>query len=303
MIDTNTGEVTESALSIISDNLPDVFYNIAAAPVSEEQAAILTAPLDIDDIDILPIGEVYLTQSRYRIRLNKAFRPGGWAMRPLSRPYVKDELAMQEWALYANAQFMAYAVGGAEYRDSNQRMNWSDVLETVKSNALMRLCKDLGIGSECWNKRFTESFKADYCFKVWVTDRNNKTKALWRRMDRNHFDGETGIVQDSPNQDKYTSGKSPKKQAPESPQKPLQSVTEATVAAGHSPEIPTTPKDLMAEVNRQLGQPYYNNPVHICNALGIKWPNPKDENLKQIYADILTAALDHAKERQLEKVT
>jgi hypothetical protein len=226
-IDPQTGEVQDAkALTIFS---PDTFVNIAVKPVSDEQATILLDKIDPDDLDVLPTGEVYLTQAKYRARLNKAFRPGGWAMRPLGSPYIKDELAMQEWALYANGQFLAYAVGGAEYKASNQRMNWSDVLETLKSNALMRLCKDLGIAAECWNKQFTESFKAQYCFKVWVEDQK---RPQWRRMDSNPLYKERGIVEDSPNKEKYVKGQTKKQEQVETPiteRKPAQAGQAAVI--------------------------------------------------------------------------
>lgn len=232
-IDPQTGEVTEKALTVYS---PDTFVNITAKPVADDQAAVLLAEIDPDDLDILPTGEVYLTQAKYRQRLNKAFKPGGWAMRPLGSPYIKDGLAMQEWALYANGQFLAYAVGGAEYRESNQRMNWSDVLETLKSNALMRLCKDLGVASECWNKRFAETFKAQYCVKVFVEGQN---RPQWRRYDGNPLYKERGIAPDSPNRDKYDQ---PTPTQPQSPKQP------ATVEQKQpAPPSPAPAKSVVAE--------------------------------------------------------
>jgi hypothetical protein len=112
---------------------------------------------------------------------------------------------MQEWALYAQGQFISAAVGGAEYQEENNRMTWSDVLETIKSNALMRLCKDLGIASECWDKKFTRKFQQEYCVQVWV---DGKNRPLWRRMDSPAFYKEKGPTDDSPNKEKLFKGKS-----------------------------------------------------------------------------------------------
>lgn len=204
----NENDTSNNTAIVPIHNLsPEVFNNIARKPVSPEQAEVLLTATNHDDLDILPTGEVYLTQSKYRQRLNQAFDPGGWAMRPLSPPYVKDNLAMQEWALYANdGQFLAYAVGGATYQEDNRRMDWSDTLETVKSNALMRLCKDLGIALECWDKKFVSEFRAKYCVKVW---RKNYDKPQWRRADAEPFYDETGPVQDSPKPKQPNSQPSP----------------------------------------------------------------------------------------------
>ena len=98
-------------------------------------------------------------------------------------------------------------------------MDWSDILETVKSNALMRLCKDLGIASECWDKRFTTDFKAQYCVKVWVESKN---RPQWRRLDSEPFYKETGLVQDSPNQEQYNWPGKSEKQKPEQPKQRAQ---------------------------------------------------------------------------------
>lgn len=272
-IDTQTGEVIETTLTVIPEAIPDIFTDIAAKPVTDEQAAILLAETDPDDLDILPTGEVYLSQARYRQRLNQAFKPGAWAMRPLSKPYIKDNLAMQEWALYANGQFIAYAVGGAEYSESNQRMNWSDVLETVKSNALMRLCKDLGIASECWNKRFTEAFKAGHCVKVFVEGR---PKPQWRRLDSDPFYKETGATNDSPNRDRYevpgrgktgTPGKVEREQ-PKAPA-PSTSPANAPVSTSEKPyRFPSTAASKFFEKVQSVTSNHYKDGADLEQTLG-----------------------------------
>src|SRR3990172_13139379 len=64
----------------------ETYVGISARPVTEEQAHALCEPLTDDEVDIKPdsFGAVYLSHSGYRRRLNKAFRPGGWALRRLS---------------------------------------------------------------------------------------------------------------------------------------------------------------------------------------------------------------------------
>lgn len=207
-INPETGEVQESALITYSSLAPEIYTNISQRPVEPEQAEILLDNTNPDELDILPTGEIYLPQNRYRQRLNQAFGPGGWAMRPLSQAHIQENLAIQEWALYASGQFMAYAVGKAKLIESNERMDWGDVLESIKSNALMRLCKDLGIAMECWDKRFTAKFKADYCIQIW---RESQTKPQWRRVDAEPWYDETGTVQN-----KISKPSPPKQQPPQS---------------------------------------------------------------------------------------
>ena len=56
--------------------------------------------------------------------------------------------------------------------------------EGVKSNALMRCCKDLGIASELWDPIFIKNWLADYAVEVSASHVTTKQyKRLWRRKD------------------------------------------------------------------------------------------------------------------------
>lgn len=53
-------------------------------------------------------------------------------------------------------------------------------VEGCKSNALMRCCKDLGIGSELWDPTFIRYFKKTQMQEVWVEHMTTKKKrTLW----------------------------------------------------------------------------------------------------------------------------
>jgi hypothetical protein len=78
----------------------------------------------------------------------------------------------------------------------------------VKSNALTRCCKDLGIGSECWDRSWCEDWRDKHAVHVYVAeksrDRDSRgsmvTKDYWRRTSAHPFHGELEPVKDSPNQ-------------------------------------------------------------------------------------------------------
>ena len=146
-----------------------------------------------DEIDILPDGSVYLTQTRYRRRLVEAFGPGGWGMKPLNGETLKDNILFQKWALVVDGHVVGSAVGKAEYFESG-RTDMADAAETVKSNALMRCCKDLGIAWQCWDKRFTERYRRERCVQVRVVKRYGRNagqaEILWRRTDAEPLEGE-----------------------------------------------------------------------------------------------------------------
>jgi len=189
VVDTESGEQVPMPVPAAVDP----YAGIASEPVSEEQAKELMAKVDDADLDILPTGEIYLSQIGYRRRLNNTFRPGGWALRPLGKPTMQDKTLMQEWALYVGGRFMASAWGEAEYHENNDRQSYATAAESLKSNALMRCCKDIGIASECWDRHFTEPFKAKYCVKVWREKaKQGKGEYQWRRKDAPKFYDEKG---------------------------------------------------------------------------------------------------------------
>lgn len=266
-VDTETGELAIIP-TIDPDVTLDVFTGLSETPVTKDQSSILLADANPDELDILPTGEVYPPQVMVRRRLMKAFGPAGWGMRPLSRPKITGNQIIQEWALYANGRFLSYTVGGADYQPTNSRLNWSDATESLKSNALVRLCKDLGMFSECWDHRWTENWKRTYAVKVFVTQKDNSVKAQWRRLDREPFYKETGATDDSPNKDKYKKPQATQKPAPQQTQKTTVSKPADNGSQPPKPEpvapAPQTPvptpapapeKEPVSELEQHFGTP------------------------------------------------
>jgi len=186
----------------------DTYPGISEKPVSEDQAKALCDPVTDDEVDIKPdgFGAVYLGHHGYRRRLNKAFRPGGWALRRLT-PYTFDkdrQIAYAEFALYGEGRYLGSATGEQRIPENNNEMSHGDIIEGLKSNALMRCCKDLGVAMECWDLKWTNDFRRRLCVKVWVKpNAQGQAKMRWRRLDADPFFGETGLVNDSPNREAY----------------------------------------------------------------------------------------------------
>jgi ribonuclease HI len=186
-VNTQTGEVIEAR---------DFggYAGVATVALSREQADTLAEMLPDEAHDILPTGEVYVSQVHYRRLLNKVFGPGGWALVPrgpfASQKGAKTETITREYALVGpGGRFISEAIGEAEYQPTNDRMSYASACEACKSNALTRCCKDLGIASECWDKRFCEKWIAGHAIQVW---RKGGGKPQWRRKDATPFYDETG---------------------------------------------------------------------------------------------------------------
>lgn len=167
------------------------YAGVATVALLPDKAKALVEPFEDEAYDILPTGEVYVSQVHYRRRLNAVFGPGAWALVPRGPFSMNGNTITREYALVGpGGRFISEAIGEAEYQPTNDRMTYASACEAAKSNALTRCCKDLGIASECWDKRFAERFKAEKCGAFWR--RNSKGKPQWRRLDAQPFFDENG---------------------------------------------------------------------------------------------------------------
>lgn len=158
------------------------FRGLGSHPFDDSVQVELAKPLAPEDIEVKPDGLVYLPEIKYRRILNKAFGAGGWGLVPRSETIVTDKLVTREYALVCHGQLVSMARGEQDYfADSGI----PTATEGCKSNALMRCCKDLGIGSELWDPVFIKSFKKAYCVDKFVEHVTTKKKRkIWLRKDR-----------------------------------------------------------------------------------------------------------------------
>ncbi|KAJ3189139.1 hypothetical protein HDU85_002764 [Gaertneriomyces sp. JEL0708] len=160
------------------DNI-DANRDIAFQPFPDSAREVLGKELNVADVEIKPDGQPYLPEIKYRRVLNAAFGPGGWGMIPRTPHTLAHKTLSREYALYALGRYVSSARG-------SQQLHGNDLptaSEGVKSNALMRCCKDLGIASELWDPIWVDRFRKEHCCEVWVTYRNDR-KRVWRRKDR-----------------------------------------------------------------------------------------------------------------------
>lgn len=183
------------------------YAGVATVALSDSQAKDLAELLPDDAHDILPTGEVYVSQVHYRRLLNKVFGPCGWALVPRGKFAMQGQTITREYALVGpGGRFISEAIGETDYQQSNQRMSYASAAEAAKSNALTRCCKDLGIASECWDKRWCEKWIAKHAIKVW---RKGTPKPQWRRKDATPWYDESG-QSEPPRQERREEASEPK---------------------------------------------------------------------------------------------
>jgi len=158
------------------------WYGIGMKPFVESIQEKLLQPLEANDIEIKPDGLLYLPEIKYRRILNKAFGAGSWGLVPRSETIVTSSLVTREYGLICNGQLVGVARGEQDYFNDT---GIPTATEGCKSNALMRCCKDLGIGSELWDPVFIKKYKETQCIDKFVEHiATKKKKKIWLRKDR-----------------------------------------------------------------------------------------------------------------------
>lgn len=158
------------------------FHGIGSKPFDQRVQQELAQALKSEDIEIKPDGLIYLPEIKYRRILNKSFGPGGWGLVPRSETIVTSKLVTREYGLICHGQLVSIARGEQDYFSET---GIPTATEGCKSNALMRCCKDLGIGSELWDPVFIKSFKKEFCTEKFVEHvTTKKKKKIWLRKDR-----------------------------------------------------------------------------------------------------------------------
>lgn len=179
----STDAVFPTSNSFINDSpFSNSFKGVSESPFSKEIAEILSNPIQVTDIEIKPDGILYLPEIKYRRVLNKAFGPGAWGLVPRGPHTTLGKTVSREYALFCLGRFVSSARGEQDYYNDDDLATKS---EGVKSNSLMRCCKDLGIASELWDPGFINSWKKEHAVQVMVAHASKGTRnMLWRRRDR-----------------------------------------------------------------------------------------------------------------------
>ncbi|KAL3231537.1 Uncharacterized protein RNJ44_00572 [Nakaseomyces bracarensis] len=158
------------------------WHGLGSKPFDDTVQKALASSLAPTDIEIKPDGLIYLPEIKYRRVLNKAFGAGGWGLVPRSQTIVTPKLVTREYGLVCHGQLVSVSRGEQDYFAES---GIPTATEGCKSNALMRCCKDLGIGSELWDPVFIKKFKTEYCVERFVTHiATAKKKKIWLRKDR-----------------------------------------------------------------------------------------------------------------------
>lgn len=267
--------VRQFAAEKITDVLPAAAYErIGQLPaLTKVQVDELDEVIPDDEVDIKPDGAVYASHEYYRRKLNKVFGPLQWTLIPGSPLMPRKDTSdnrksewYQRWILFVGGCYVSEAIASRTLWNDNANMSMDDVAEAIKSDALKRACKDLGLAKECWQKRWTEAWRKKYCVQV-VVQTKDGNKNQWRRKDQDPLPREVTTQargaapqpQQAPAAAPVASAPAPKPpEAPKvaAPAKPVQVVPDAPKAApapapaqpAATPKPANTPKLLDSQI-------------------------------------------------------
>lgn len=155
------------------------FSGASSAPFNSEITSVLTEPVDDELIEIKPDGSCYLPEVHYRRILSKAFGVGGWSLIPRGPHSMQGNVLSREYALFANGKYISQARGHTSVTGNFQ--NPALCTEAVRSNALMRCCKDLGIAASLWDNQLINQWKSRYATRKSITDYQGRNKIVWEK--------------------------------------------------------------------------------------------------------------------------
>ena len=174
-------------------DMAEMLKTAGKVELTEAQKKILFASVNEEDIEIRPDGLIYMPWMEYARRLSETFGME-WALIPQGMPkYIntKNSMIWGFW-LIIKGSLCGYAIGEQDYYAESKYgkdfMSYTDACEGAKSNALMRLCKGIGISLELWKPSFIRKWKEIHAEKYYD---EKKGKYFWRlKNEKNKTDEE-----------------------------------------------------------------------------------------------------------------
>lgn len=184
LVDVGTGEIMEtkevrtaSAPFQNEFDLSPLLKTAGQVEITDEQKEILYAPVKEEDVEIRPDGLIYLPWMEYVTRLRESFGLQ-FAFVPQGMPKFHNNFIYWGHWLLIQGHLCGFALGEQQYIPKNKTMSYGDAVEGAKSNAKMRLCKDLGMTLELWKPSFIRNWITKYAEQY----KDPKTgKMLWRK--------------------------------------------------------------------------------------------------------------------------
>jgi Mitochondrial genome maintenance MGM101 len=147
---------------------------------TEAQAAILRQPVDPDWVEVRYPNVPYLPAAYYRKVFDDAFGIGGWQLMETGTPNKIDDGYYQSFVFKVGVVPIMKKVGAYVVRGQNEVATPANAIEACRSNAEMRIAKELGVARELWWPSWVRKWLKEYCVEV---DRTKRGIPILARKD------------------------------------------------------------------------------------------------------------------------
>lgn len=167
----------------IGDGIELGDLGLAELKLTPDEERILSEPVPVDAVKILPTGQVYAPHTEYTKLFNRAFGRTGWQIVPVGKPALAQKTVVTPYILYIHKTPVAFAQGEQDFFDNNKGQSYGDALESTVASGLRRCAKRLGVWLELWDRAWGAAFLEAHGVKVWCefkSDGEKKDKPQFR---------------------------------------------------------------------------------------------------------------------------
>lgn len=147
----------------VDESWKALYATVSTRAFDDRTAEILATPVRDEDLEFRPpIGLVYMKYERYKELLDEAFGFASWHLVPRGPLTLSGRTISRPYALMAQNQFIAEARGDYQPPGTTFPSNPAadpTVKKELEYTALVRCCKDLGVASELWDRKYLDKFR------------------------------------------------------------------------------------------------------------------------------------------------
>lgn len=163
----------EARSTAVSSLLATAYEKASILNLSETESKALIAPFGDEQVRSGAKGDerlLYISHIHLSDRLNAVLGIGQWCLVKRSQrgEAFKSEQGKSmvrvyyEGVMLIRGAFVAEAIGVGVYHPNNPKEDFGTALESAQSDCLSRCCKRLGIGSQCWDKGYCDTWLQKY---------------------------------------------------------------------------------------------------------------------------------------------
>lgn len=144
---------------------------------TEEQAKVLQQEIDPDWVEVKYPNVPYLPGAWYRKVFDEAFGIGAWSLIEAGQPHKAADGYYQAFVFKVGPVPIKKVAGWMSTPGGNAVLTPGIALEGMRTNAIMRVAKDLGVARNLWLPAWCRRWLREYCEVVGTVGKGTKVYA------------------------------------------------------------------------------------------------------------------------------